>query len=745
VFNGLDKMKSFSLDIPVLKETIAQLEIRIKNIEKIGTDAHDIGNRLVSESWEGQATKSFIEHNQNWKKGYDETVNQLMDFKESLEKVVLAGAEEINEMALELAMPLGGSKGTGTRNLISMEQEGIEELKVKCKTLVYEDYEEQRGIMGRIESLSSQLNYPFSIGAEAAKNKKTIEENQEKVQTFKTKLQHYEDRVLLFEQQVVDEMSKYAVIGGHKLDGASFREVLQYQKDDNWKALLSKNVEELSDIEKLVLKAEYERGITHKISQYINKRLGIEGIDFKDFTLEDAATILVRQRKLTLGDILDGIDEILNKCEILDSSIELNLGKNIKYVKKFIPVLVPMEKIEQYLKNEEVQQALQKGFQWTIKAAKIVIENSAIDRNLDLINNGMDGLAALIQGKEYTYEHKGVIYSLGQAFDETEKGEDKFAKGNVSGAYLNFEGEALGFLQTVYLNYENNCSSLENGHGFQEFQRKMDYSAFEKQHFERMGKRPVGERLSEKSAVLGFTYRMIMDIGTDPLTYITGEGIAAGIFGKTGKGASIVGKTDDLLKGTKAAGIEIKGAAGELDTVLKQGDNAVKGMLDAKKVAKGSTADDIIEGGLKARTKTNISSEMQQKILEGQRKSLNKNEVIGGHSPTINNKNIDFAVEVLSKNPDGTKNIQFTKDLLDGNISKLKKSTIFPDSWTESKIIDSIKEVGDSPVISVRSRDGATWHRQIIGGIEIDVIKIGDDVISGYPTGTINAPKPSGF
>ncbi|WP_312355827.1 hypothetical protein, partial [Aminipila sp.] len=168
MFNGLDKMKSFSLDIPVLKETIAQLEVRIKNIEKIGTDAHDIGNRLVSESWEGQATKSFMEHNQNWKKGYDETVNQLMDFKESLEKLVLAGAEEINEMALELAMPLGGRKGTGARNLISMEQEGIEELKAKCKTLVYEDYEEQRGIMGRIESLSSQLNYPFSIGAEAA-------------------------------------------------------------------------------------------------------------------------------------------------------------------------------------------------------------------------------------------------------------------------------------------------------------------------------------------------------------------------------------------------------------------------------------------------------------------------------------------------------------------------------------------------------------------------------------------------
>ena len=155
--------------------------------------------------------------------------------------------------------------------------------------------------------------------------------------------------------------------------------------------------------------------------------------------------------------------------------------------------------------------------------------------------------------------------------------------------------------------------------------------------------------------------------------------------------------------------------------------------------------ENVVEGGVETSTKTNISSEMQQKILEGQRKSPTKNEVIGGHSSTINNENTNFAVEVLSENPDGTKNIQFTKDLLDGDISKLKKSTIFPDSWSESKIIDSIKEVGDSPIISVRSRDGATWQRQIIDGVEIDVIKIGDDVIAGYPTGKINAPKPSGF
>ncbi|WP_163185593.1 hypothetical protein [Clostridium sporogenes] len=45
----------------------------------------------------------------------------------------------------------------------------------------------------------------------------------------------------------------------------------------------------------------------------------------------------------------------------------------------------------------------------------------------------------------------------------------------------------------------------------------------------------------------------------------------------------------------------------------------------------------------------------------------------------------------------------------------------------------------------MKQRDEATCHRQIIDGVEIDVIKLGDDVISGYPTGKINAPKPSGF
>ncbi|WP_241669456.1 EndoU domain-containing protein [Paenibacillus sp. CFBP13512] len=143
-------------------------------------------------------------------------------------------------------------------------------------------------------------------------------------------------------------------------------------------------------------------------------------------------------------------------------------------------------------------------------------------------------------------------------------------------------------------------------------------------------------------------------------------------------------------------------------------------------------------------TKTIISKDMKEKILQGQRK-VPKNELIGGHSSTINNSNTDFAVEVLSNNADGTKNVLFTKQFSDGNISKLKKSTLFPDSWNDEQILNSILEVGNAPAISTRLRDGATWHRKIVNNVEIDVLKIGDNLSSGYPTGTKNAPRPSGF
>lgn len=77
--------------------------------------------------------------------------------------------------------------------------------------------------------------------------------------------------------------------------------------------------------------------------------------------------------------------------------------------------------------------------------------------------------------------------------------------------------------------------------------------------------------------------------------------------------------------------------------------------------------------------------------------------------------------------------LQSATQFSDGNLAKIKTSTIFPDSWSNENILNSIRTVGDSPAIGIR--DASTLHRGIVNGVEIDVIKIGDNVISGYPTG----------
>lgn len=86
-------------------------------------------------------------------------------------------------------------------------------------------------------------------------------------------------------------------------------------------------------------------------------------------------------------------------------------------------------------------------------------------------------------------------------------------------------------------------------------------------------------------------------------------------------------------------------------------------------------------------------------------------------------------------NPDGTRVIKFVTQFPDGNVSKIKTSTIFPENWSDKSIIDSINKVGNLPAIGQRSTTGETLHRGIVNGIEIDVIKKGNEVTAGYPVG----------
>lgn len=132
--------------------------------------------------------------------------------------------------------------------------------------------------------------------------------------------------------------------------------------------------------------------------------------------------------------------------------------------------------------------------------------------------------------------------------------------------------------------------------------------------------------------------------------------------------------------------------------------------------------------------KSTISFEMEAKILEGQR-IKGKNRIIGGHSSFITDENVLFAVENHGTNADGTSKVKYIKQFPDGNMSTIKSSTLFPTTWSDSKIINAIKSVGNTPAIGQRPSDGATLHRITIDGVQIEVIKIGDVITSGYPTG----------
>ncbi len=131
---------------------------------------------------------------------------------------------------------------------------------------------------------------------------------------------------------------------------------------------------------------------------------------------------------------------------------------------------------------------------------------------------------------------------------------------------------------------------------------------------------------------------------------------------------------------------------------------------------------------------TVISPEIETKILTGQRVG-NSNKLIGGHSPSVSNENLNYAVETIKLNPDGTRVVKFTTQFPDGNLSKIKTSTLFPENWSDKSIIDSVNKIGNSSAIGQRSSTCETLHRGIINGVEIDVIKKGNQVTAGYPVG----------
>ncbi|WP_201511865.1 EndoU domain-containing protein [Psychrobacter alimentarius] len=146
--------------------------------------------------------------------------------------------------------------------------------------------------------------------------------------------------------------------------------------------------------------------------------------------------------------------------------------------------------------------------------------------------------------------------------------------------------------------------------------------------------------------------------------------------------------------------------------------------------------------------RTIVSPELESKILYGQRTKNSKgnttNRLVGAHSGKISNDHDSFAVETISINADGTRNAKLITQFEDGNVSKIKTSTLFPEKWTDNEIISAVKKTGDSTALATRASDGTSLFQSTVNGVKVEVIKIGDNVTAGYPCGR-GCTSPASF
>ncbi len=131
-----------------------------------------------------------------------------------------------------------------------------------------------------------------------------------------------------------------------------------------------------------------------------------------------------------------------------------------------------------------------------------------------------------------------------------------------------------------------------------------------------------------------------------------------------------------------------------------------------------------------------ISPELSEKILRGAPKPRNKKQIIGVHSPSIINSEL-FQVEKIVSNPDGTISCQVRKALENGNWSVPKETVLFPQKWSDEKIINAGRIVAGSKTIARRTDNGivSELQRVNIDGVEVIVMRTGDKITSVYPTG----------
>ena len=212
----------------------------------------------------------------------------------------------------------------------------------------------------------------------------------------------------------------------------------------------------------------------------------------------------------------------------------------------------------------------------------------------------------------------------------------------------------------------------------------------------------------------------------------------------------------DILPGS--LGKQADDAVNSIDEVAKIADDkideAVKELQDGLNKSLDEGVDFETKGATKsknARKQTDaeppdlpsvtVSPKMRDKILDGEVKPpkppKTKPDLIGGHSPKVLNSG-DYKYSEVIQNADGTFTVKkLSKKLPDGTWTKGKKNptTIPPRHWSDDKIIETTESVSGKQAYK-NSADGSTFHKDIVDGVEWEVVKNNSgEIVASYPTG----------
>jgi hypothetical protein len=100
-------------------------------------------------------------------------------------------------------------------------------------------------------------------------------------------------------------------------------------------------------------------------------------------------------------------------------------------------------------------------------------------------------------------------------------------------------------------------------------------------------------------------------------------------------------------------------------------------------------------------------------------------------------------VEVIGRHADGKIDLKLMQQLVNQNggrpLPRIKRSTLFPEGWSNNDIVSSVLRVSNTPPIARRA-DGMTLHGSSVNGVQIDAIVSYGQVTSDFPSGALPTP-----